>query len=246
MESGELIKLESFGDIGGLPKPSFEKAPTGGLEIYAIVHPHPDVRILPPGTYGRLPVLDSNKIFSFVIKSRGINDKIFLEPIGEFKELLSGVMFSNANGYQLDSHRYLISTYGVSPQALSSLDTGIYSYSSNANAARRGYLLPQGMPPFLAFTDCGNSEEDFNVKPIDAFTTEFVMARDLHAYDVMHKAGWCGTELAEAGWSPIYGYSFRVGREVFPYLDGVKYSKYRAQHLNAWGFDIQSLLPAER
>ena len=241
--SGELIDLGEGYDKNSIPSISFRTS-TVCERCIALQFDGPSLKTFPPGAYANFLLIDNSDIKGFVIKQRAPVQSIFLDGLGQIKELTNGQLMPKDPSQRQLGENYAF-VYGAfrNGRNTTELDSSAYSFTVVRRSTQKNSqkLSPSSLPPFLSLSGCGFSPRNgnFKTKLIDQFTTEFVFDLDFSQITATNKVGRCGSN--QIAW--IYGNVLEVRGRYYPFSSEEFLEKYMNTFRDKWPIDIRVMLP---
>jgi len=242
---GDLIPLQRMHEITDLPYVVFGQSQNCTSCIQMRLSGISS-RVLPLNTFGSVERINRNVIKGFVIKSRRIDQQIFLDSLVEIYSHVKGqTLISNQNSGMSNSFEYVVGAFDMNGafntrQRTQRLDSSVYQFDFPQKTRDLINHPLEELPPFLTMANCGSNQSNFNIKLIDSVTTEYVYKYEIGGINAVEAAASCGKGL---DYQTVYGLALKWNGGVYPIISSADYSMYTKHHKETWGADMQRFLP---
>jgi hypothetical protein len=209
----------------------------------------PSLRTFPPGEYRDFPLVEMANIKGFVVKQRFPIQQIFLNSLGEIKDLTDGVLLpEDPSKLQLGRNYAFVHSASLNGRYTELLNSSAYTFRIPRRLPQKTYeqFAPSDLPPFLSLSDCGFSSTGDKVKTklIDQFTTEFVFGEsNFKAINGTSRIDRCGDDAHAVR---LYGWVLEVGDNYYPFMAKQEYNRYLSKFGESWGPLIRAILQVPR
>lgn len=246
--SGSLINLGKGYPTKSIPEVSFQTS-TICDRCIALTMYGPKLKTFPPGEYRDFPLVEIADVKGFVVKQRFPVQQIFLDRLGEIKDLTDGVLLpEDPSKLQLGRNYAFVHSASLNGRYTELLNSSAYTFRIPRRLPQNNYeqFAPSDLPPFLSFSNCGWSSKNDPVKTklIDQFTTEFVFGNNyFKGIDATFRKDRCGDDGHAVR---LYGWVLRVGDTYYPFMAKQEYNRYLSKFGENWGPIIRGILQVPR